>query len=142
METAKLKNVERLARIFLILLCLIGGFYKVLSPYGIKAGFVDYYLGEFAKSTYAINPDLIRPMLYGLSFAEILVGVLLIFGKTRVIGLYGYYGFIMLMFFGEYFMDNFHNVNGIPDYLFIGFLCQVLPYHKSLFKSDSKEAVT
>ena len=135
-STAQLKNVERLARIFLISLCLVGSSYKFFHPYGYMDGFVSYYMDLFEKASFGIPTSWIFPALYMATFIEMTVGLLLIFGKTRTLGLYSYFCFIMIMFTGEYFMDNFHNVNGIPDYLYMGLLCLALPHHQSIFKND------
>lgn len=132
MNTVQLKNIERLARIFLIVLCLTGAFYKIFG----LAGFVAYYIGIFTKAAYHLPVILTKPLLYLLPFLELGIGFMLLFNKTRITGLYAYFSFIMLMMLGEYFMDHFREVNGIPDYLFMGLLCMFLPAHQSLFKND------
>lgn len=133
MKANDLKNIERIARIFLILLLLIGATYKLL---GLE-NFVTYYGELFSKSyVFKISPGLIKVLLYTMPFIELIIGICLLFSKTRTIGLYGYLFFIMTMMLGEYFMDNFHNVNGTLDYMFMGMLCFLLPAHKTLFKND------
>ncbi|SNY99459.1 MauE/DoxX family redox-associated membrane protein [Flagellimonas pacifica] len=135
MNTNNLKNIERIARIFLILLLLVGAVYKLLD----LGNFVTYYSDLFAKSyVFKIPTGLTKALLYTMPFVELLIGLCLLFYRTRTIGLYGYLVFIMFMMLGEYFMDNFHNVNGTLDYMFMGMLCILLPSHKSLFKNDSK----
>ena len=135
MNTNNLKHTERIARLFLILLLLIGASYKLLE----LDNFVTYYSDLFSKSyVFKLPPELITIILYAMPFVELLIGICLLFTKTRTIGLYGYLIFIMFMMMGEYFMDNFHNVNGTLDYMFMGMLCILLPSHKSLFKKDSK----
>ncbi|WP_299523863.1 MauE/DoxX family redox-associated membrane protein [uncultured Lutibacter sp.] len=132
METKNLKSIERIARVFLILLLIVGASYKLMD----LENFVTYYEGLFTKSyVFKLPRGLILVLLYVMPFFELLIGFLLIFSKTRFFGLYGYLIYIMTMMLGEYFMDNFHNVNGTLDYMFIGFLCILLPTHKSLFKN-------
>lgn len=136
MNTNNQKNIERIARIFLILLLLIGATYKLIDI----ENFVTYYQGLFSKSfVYKIPEGLVIILLYSLPFIELFIGLVLLFRKTRIIGLYGYLGYIMLMMLGEYFMDNFHNVNGTLDYMFMGMLCLILPAHNSLFKNDKED---
>lgn len=135
MNTNNLKNIERIARVFLILLLLIGAVYKLLD----LDNFATYYGGLFSKSyVFKIPAGLIKVLLYTMPFVELLIGISLLFSKTRTTGLYSYLFFIMAMMLGEYFMDNFHNVNGTLDYMFMGMLCILLPSHRSLFKNDDK----
>lgn len=127
------KNIERIARIFLILLLLVGVIYKLAD----LGNFVTYYGSLFSKSSvFKIPSLLVEIMLYALPFVELFIALSLFFNKTRILGLYGYFGYIMLMMLGEYFMDNFHNVNGTLDYMFMGMLYLLLPAHHSLFKNE------
>lgn len=133
MNANNLKNIERIARVFLILLLLVGAIYKLLD----LDNFVTYYGGLFSKSyVFKIPASLIKMLLYVMPFMELVIGVSLIFNKSRTFGLYSYLFFIMTMMLGEYFMDNFHNVNGTLDYMFMGMLCILLPNHSSLFKNE------
>lgn len=127
------KNIERIARLFLITLLLVGAAYKLLD----LENFVNYYTGLFSKSfVFKLPLSLVSLLLVVMPFIELIIGLSLLFHKTRVIGLYGYLFFILTMMLGEYFMDNFHNVNGTLDYMFMGILCYLLPSHTYLFKND------
>ncbi len=139
MSTNNLKHVERIVRIFLILLLLIGAAYKLFS----LSNFVTYYEGLFLKSyVFKLPGELVKILLYVLPFFELLIGICLLFSKTRIMGLYAYLFYIMTMMLGEYFMDNFHNVNGTLDYMYMGMLCILLPAHKSLFRNDVFDKIT
>lgn len=90
----------------------MGTIYKLLD----SESFVNYYGGLFTKSNVFKMPSgLVNVLLILLPFAELVIAISLVFNKTRIIGLYGYLFYIMSMMIGEYFMDNFHNLNGTLD---------------------------
>lgn len=130
MNTEQLKNVERILRLFLISLLVMTAVYKFLVG---GDQFVNFYASKFANNPYGLGMTLIDPFMRCIATIEIVLALGLLFERTRNIALYSYFGFLTILMFGHFALSEFHEVNGLFDYMFAGLLIYVLPRHPHLF---------
>lgn len=114
----------------MIVILLTAGTSKFFS----QGGFHQYYLAQF-QGDLRINlpPALVGAYLRTIPFIEILLGLTLVFARTRVIGLYAWFLFMLSLLVGHYVLQEWSAVNQMLDYFFLGLACLVLPCHRSLF---------
>ncbi len=134
-----LKDIERVLRLFLISLLTMTAIYKfsVGGDY-----FVSFYQSKFDDNPYGLGMGIISLFMRAIPYIEIALSITLLIEKTRNIGLYSYFIFLVILMFGHFALSEFHEVNGLFDYLFAGLLIYVLPRHPHLLwrnKSDLKD---
>ncbi|MDX1405303.1 MAG: hypothetical protein R3192_12230 [Woeseiaceae bacterium] len=126
----KLKEAERIVRLVMIVILLTAGTSKFFS----QGGFYQYYLAQFQGDLrISLSPVLVGAYLRIIPFVEILLGLALIFARTRVIAIYGWFLFMLSLLVGHYVLQEFSVVNQMIDYFFLGLACLILPAHTSLF---------
>jgi len=128
-----LKNAERVLRIFLVALLIMSGLYKFMIGF---EHFVTWYEPKFSRNAFGIPVLLTNAYLYAHPVIELILAAGLIFNRTRTIALYAYFTFITVLMFGHFSIEEFHEVNGLFDYMFAGLLIYILPQHQSLIKND------
>ena len=125
----KLKEAERIVRLIMIAILLTAGTSKFFS----QGTFQEYYLTQFQGDLrISLPPVLVKVYLEAIPFMEILLGIALIFGRTRDIAIYGWFLFMLSLLIGHYVLQEWSAVNQMLDYFILGLACLVLPYHKSL----------
>jgi uncharacterized membrane protein YphA (DoxX/SURF4 family) len=125
----KLKEAERVVRLVMIVILLTAGTSKLFS----QGGFQQYYLTQFQGDLRINLPDvLVRAYLEAIPFIEILLGFLLIFTRTRLVAIYGWFLFMLSLLVGHYVLQEWSAVNQMLDYFFLGLACLILPNHRSL----------
>jgi uncharacterized membrane protein YphA (DoxX/SURF4 family) len=125
----KLKEAERVIRLVMIVILLTAGTSKFFS----QGGFQQYYLTQFQGDLrISLPPLLVRAYLEAIPFIEILLGFLLIFGRTRIVAIYGWFLFMLSLLLGHYVLQEWSAVNQMIDYFFLGLACLILPNHRSL----------
>lgn len=125
----KLKEAERVVRLIMIVILLTAGISKFFS----QGGFQQYYLAQFQGDLrISLPPVLVRAYLEAIPFIEILLGFLLVFGRTRVIAIYGWFLFMLSLLVGHYVLQEWSAVNQMLNYFFLGLACLILPSHRSL----------
>ena len=126
----KLKDAERVLRVFLVCLLAMTAMYK-LSIGGDH--FVEWYKPKFTNNPYGLSMSLIDLFMRSIAYVEILLAIGLLINKTREITLYCYFAFLTVLMFGHFALSEFHEVNGLFDYMLAGLLLLVLPKHPKLF---------
>jgi uncharacterized membrane protein YphA (DoxX/SURF4 family) len=126
----RLKEAERVVRLIMIVILLTAGTSKLFS----QGGFQQYYLEQF-QGDLRINlpPVLVGAYLAIIPFVEIFLGCALIFTRTRIFAIYGWFLFMLSLLIGHYVLQEWSAVNQMLDYFFLGLVCLILPFHKSLF---------
>jgi len=126
---SKLKEAERVVRLIMIAILLTAGISKFFS----EGGFQQYYLEQF-QGDLRINlpPVLVSAYLAAIPFIEIFLGLALIFSRTRLYAIYGWFLFMLSLLIGHYVLQEWSAVNQMLDYFFLGLACLVLPFHNSL----------
>ena len=133
MNQETLKNAERIMRLFLISLLVMTAMYK----FAIGGDhFVNWYMPKFAQNPYGLGMVLIDSFLRLIPLIEIVLAIGLIFERTRNTALYGYFAFLIALMFGHFALSEFHEVNGLFDYMFGGLLIYILPRHPHLLWRD------
>ena len=126
----KLKEAERVVRLVMIAILLTAGTSKFFS----QGGFHQYYLAQFQGDLrISLAPVFVGAYLRLIPFIEILLGLALIFARTRVIAIYGWFLFMLSLLVGHYVLQEWSAVNQMLDYFFLGLACLILPCHRSLF---------
>ena len=126
----KLKEAERIIRLVMIVILLTAGTSKLFS----QGGFQQYYFEQFQGNLrISLPPMLVGAYLAVIPFIEILLGIALIFARTRMYAIYGWFLFMLSLLVGHYVLQEWSTVNQMLDYFFLGIGCLVLPFHKSLF---------
>ena len=129
LSETKLKEAERVVRLIMIVILLTAGISKFFS----QGGFQQYYLTQFQGDLrISLPPVLVRAYLEAIPFIEVLLGFLLIFGRTRVIAIYGWFLFMLSLLVGHYILQEWSAVNQMLSYFFLGLACLILPSHRSL----------
>lgn len=124
-----IKDIERVLRLFLVSLLTMTAMYK-LSIGGDH--FVNWYQPKFTDNPYGLSMDIIAPFMHVIAYIELLLAIGLVVEKTRNVTLYCYFLFLIILMFGHFALSEFHEVNGLFDYLFAGVLLYVLPRHPHL----------
>ena len=125
----RLKEAERVIRLVMIAILLTAGTSKFFS----QGGFQEYYFGQFqADLRISLPPLLVGAYLAAIPFIEIILGISLLFTRTRVPAIYGWFVFMLSLLVGHYVLQEWSAVNQMLDYFVLGIACLVLPCHKSL----------
>ncbi|MEX0298401.1 MAG: MauE/DoxX family redox-associated membrane protein [Kordiimonas sp.] len=136
LDTNRLKDAERIIRIFLIMLLSMSGVYKFMIGFD---HFVNWYEPKFTPNAYQLPMWSIKMYLYTHPVIELVLATGLIFSRTRNITLYAYFSMIIVLMLGHFAIDEFHEVNGLFDYMFGGLLIFILPHHPTLWWRESPE---
>ena len=134
-----LKNAERILRIFLASLLAMTAIYKMIVG---GAGLVAFYEPQFANNPYGLPMSMIGPILYLIGPLEMAIAIALFITPLRNYALYTYFGLLIVLMFGHFALSEFHEVNGLFDYMLGGLLIYVLPKHPSLFYSRKSKSTT
>jgi len=126
----KLKNAERILRVFLASLLAMTAIYKIIIG---GQSLVEFYEPQFAGNPYGLSSDIIGPFLYFVGPLELVIAVSLLINQLRDYALYIYFGLLIVLMFGHFALSEFHEVNGLFDYMLGGLLIYVLPKHPNLF---------
>jgi uncharacterized membrane protein YphA (DoxX/SURF4 family) len=129
LSEGKLKEAERVVRLIMIVILLTAGTSKFFS----QGGFQQYYLAQFQGDLRISLPTvLVSAYLEAIPFIEMLLGFLLVFARTRVVAIYGWFLFMLSLLIGHYVLQEWSAVNQMLDYFFLGLACLILPNHRSL----------
>lgn len=79
---------------------------------------------------------IIDPFMRAIAYIELLLAIGLLINSIRNITLYCYFAFLTVLMFGHFSLSEFHEVNGLFDYIFVGLLLFVLPQHSKLLSVD------
>jgi len=108
-------EVERLARCLMIAIVATAGTSKLFSD----GGFANYYAGLFAADLRISLPaTAISFYLSMIPFIELSLAVLLCFARTRLLGLYCWFAFMLSLLLGHYVLQEWSAVNQMLDYFF------------------------
>ena len=122
----RLKDAERIVRLTMILILLTAGTSKLFS----EGGFYSYYSQLFQGDLRINLPAVLVNLHLTLTpFIEIGLGVILMFHRFRLLGVYVWFAFMLSLLFGHYILQEWSAVNQMLDYVFLGLLCLVLPSH-------------
>ena len=135
----KLKEAERLVRLIMVAILLTAGTSKFFSD----GGFFNYYSSLF-QGDLRINLP-VAPVNFYLRlipFIEIGLGLALLFSRTRIIGIYGWFAFMLSLLMGHYILQEWSAVNQMLDYFLLGLVCFILPCHDSLLAMPARNAQT
>ena len=132
-STSKLKDVERLVRVAMILIMLTAGTSKFFSQGGFFAYYSQLFQGDLRIN---LPPLLVNFYLTIIPFIEIILGLALLSNKYKIYTVYAWFAYILSLLFGHYILQEWSAVNGVLDYIFLGLLCFVLPNHSSWFNRD------
>jgi len=132
-STSKLKDVERLVRVAMILIMLTAGTSKFFSQGGFFAYSSQSFQGDLRIN---LPPLLVNFYLTIIPFIEIFLGLALLSNKYKIYTVYAWFAYILSLLFGHYILQEWSAVNGVLDYIFLGLFCFVLPNHSSWFKRD------
>ena len=125
----RLKEAERVVRVVMIVIMLTAGTSKFFS----QGAFYQYYLAQFQGDLrISLSPLLVGAYLLAIPFIEILLGLLLMFSRTRLIAIYGWFLFMLTLLVGHYVLEEWSSVNQMLGYFFLGLACLILPCHGSL----------
>lgn len=125
----QLKDIERILRIFLMSLLAMTAAYKFIMG---GDHIVQWYAPKFANNPYGLTLDIISPFIHSIAFIETAIILMLLSNKTRMIALYSYVVLLIALMFGHFALSEFHEVNGLFDYLLAGLLLYILPTHPHL----------
>jgi hypothetical protein len=130
----KLKDVERIVHITMIIILVTAGTSKKFS----QGGFYDYY-SQLFQGDLRINlpPFLVNIYLKLIPYIEITLGLLLLSNRYKSYALYGWFSFMLSLLFGHYILQEWSSVNQMLNYIFLGLIIYILPNHCSWFKRDS-----
>ncbi len=123
------KDTERVLRLFLASLLAMTAILKLLIT---GEQIFIFYQPQFANNPYGLSMDLIAIVLLLIPYIELLLAIGLVIEKTRNIALYCYFILLLVLMLGHFAISEFHEVNGLFDYLFAGLLIYVLPRHPHL----------
>lgn len=122
-----------MVRITMSAILLTAGTSKFFS----HGGFFEYYSTLFqADLRISIPPFLVNGYLTIVPFIEIGLGFALISNRYKRRIVYGWFGFMLSLLVGHYILQEWASVNQLPDYMFIGLLCMLLPSHQSWWRRD------
>jgi len=131
-EVQKLKEAERVVRLVMIVVLITAGTSKFFS----NGGFVTYYSSLFQGDLRINLPAiLVDAFLRLIPFIEIGLGILLLFSRTRIVAIYGWFVFMLSLLVGHYVLEEWAAVNQMLDYFLLGLACLILPCHDSLLTS-------
>jgi hypothetical protein len=133
LQTRRLKNAERILRLFLVSLLVMTAFYKLAIG---SDHFIEWYKARFLLNPYGLSMELINPFMHSIAYIELLLAIGLLFERSRNVALIGYFSFLSLLMFGHFCLSEFHEVNGLFDYVFAGLIIYVLPRHQTLLARD------
>jgi uncharacterized membrane protein YphA (DoxX/SURF4 family) len=129
----RLKDVERVVRLTMILILVTAGASKFFS----HGGFFDYYSQLFQGDLrIQLPPVLVSIFLSAVPYVEVLLGLGLLLNRFRSRVIYAWFVFMWSLLFGHYILQEWSAVNQMLDYVFLGVLCFVLPHHSSWFRRD------
>jgi uncharacterized membrane protein YphA (DoxX/SURF4 family) len=129
----RLKDVERVVRLTMILILVTAGASKFFS----QGGFFDYYSQLFQGDLrIQLPPVLVNIFLSAVPYVEVLLGMGLLLNQIRSRVIYAWFVFMWSLLFGHYILQEWSAVNQMLDYVFLGVLCFVLPHHSSWFRRD------
>lgn len=116
----QLKDAERILRLTMIVILLTAGFSKFSS----HGGFFTYYSALFQGNLrIRVNPLIVNTYLQIIPYIEITLGVALFFNRYKKYTVYGWFLFMWSLLVGHYILQEWHSVNEMLDYIFIGVLC-------------------
>ncbi len=128
-----LKDAERVVRVTMIVILLTAGTSKFFS----HGGFYDYYSALFQGDLrIKLPPIIVNTYLTLIPFIEIFLGLALLSNKYKHYTVYGWFAFMLSLLIGHYILQEWSSVNDMLDYMFLGLLCLVLPYHRSWLSRD------
>ena len=117
----------------MIIILLTAGTSKLFSA----GGFYSYYSALFQGDLRIhLTAGLVNLFLASVPYIEIGLGLALLSYKTRRYAVYGWFLFMWALLFGHYILQEWSAVNQMLDYVFLGLLCLLLPYHESWFRRD------
>ena len=129
----KLKDVERVVRLTMVLILLTAGSSKFFS----HGGFFDYYSQLFQGDLrIQLPPALVNLFLGAVPYVEVSLGLSLLVNRYRTSVIYAWFAFMLSLLFGHYILQEWSAVNQMLDYIFLGVLCFVLPHHHSWLRRD------
>ena len=132
----KLKDVERVVRLTMVLILLTAGSSKFFS----HGGFFDYYSQLFQGDLrIQLPPALVNFFLGAVPYVEVSLGLSLLVNRYRTRVIYAWFAFMLSLLFGHYILQEWSAVNQMLDYIFLGVLCFVLPHHHSWLRRDIEE---
>ena len=126
---SKLKEAERVVRLIMIAILLTAGISKFFSEGGFQQYYLEQFQGDLRRN---LPPVLVSAYLAAIPFIEIFLGLALIFSRTRLYAIYGWFLFMLSLLIGHYVLQEWSAVNQMLDYFFLGLACLVLPFHNSL----------
>jgi len=129
-----LKDVERVARVTMIVILLTAGASKFFSHGGFFAYYSDLFQGDLRIR---LPPIFVDGYLTAIPFIEIGLGLALFMNRFKGVTVYGWFAFMLSLLFGHYILQEWSSVNQILDYMFLGMLCLALPAHRSWFRRDA-----
>jgi uncharacterized membrane protein YphA (DoxX/SURF4 family) len=133
-DTAALKDAERIVRAVMALILLTAGTSKFFS----HGSFAAYYSGLFQGDLRIRLPaPLVNAYLQAIPFIEIGLGCALLSHRHKLLAVHGWFGFMASLLIGHYILQEWSAVNQMLDYFFLGLLCLVLPSHGSWFRRDA-----
>ena len=131
----RLKDVERVVRLTMILILVTAGTSKFFS----QGGFFDYYSQLFQGDLrIQLPPVLVNIFLSAVPYVEVLLGMGLLLNQIRSRVIYAWFVFMWSLLFGHYILQEWSAVNQMLDYVFLGVLCFVLPHHSGWFHRDEE----
>lgn len=132
----KLKDVERVVRLTMVLILLTASTSKFFSD----GGFSDYYSQLFQGDLrIRLPPALVNLFLGAVPYIEVLLGLCLLVNRYRSEMIYAWFAFMLSLLFGHYILQEWSAVNQMLDYVFLGVLCFVLPHHRSWLRRDIED---
>ena len=131
----RLKDVERVIRLTMVLILVTAGTSKFFS----QGGFFDYYAQLFQGDLrIQLPPVLVNIFLSAVPYVEVLLGLGLLLNQFKTRFIYAWFVFMWSLLFGHYILQEWSAVNQMLDYIFLGALCFVLPQHSSWFRRDDE----